>query len=295
MTGQDTAQILRQNIETRLGTTITDLRFFAAGQSADLYVVDVDQDRRIMAKTIRQTKDAVPAPSMEVEGWMLDYLARKTGLPVPRVHWYDSETILMDYVQDSGMLDDDAQADAAEAMAALHAIRAEFFGLERDSVVASFTQPNHFEMSWVTFFRDYRLLYMAGEALKEKAIDAALMGRIEKLAAKIGSYITSRASPSLIHGDMWEGNVLFGPGRISAFLDPAIYYADPEMELAAISVFGTFGEEFFNCYHDIRPITPEFHETSRDIYALYPLLVQSRLGHQGAAKRVADIVERFAG
>jgi fructosamine-3-kinase len=64
-----------------------------------------------------------------------------------------------------------------------------------------------------------------------------------------------------------EGNV------ITAFLDPAIYHADPEIELSYISLFGTVGEPFFRRYAELRPIRPGFFEERRHLYSLYPLLV----------------------
>ncbi len=36
-----------------------------------------------------------------------------------------------------------------------------------------------------------------------------------------------------------------GRGKIAAFLDPAIYYADPEIELAFIKLLNTFDIGFF--------------------------------------------------
>ena len=82
---------------------------------------------------------------------------------------------------------------------------------------------------------------------------------------------------ALIHGDVWTTNVLARAGRITAFLDPAIYYADPEIELAFIGLFGTFGRAFHEAYHSLRPIAPGFFEERRDLYNLYPLLVHVRL------------------
>ena len=61
--------------------------------------------------------------------------------------------------------------------------------------------------------------------------------------------------------------------RISAFLDPALYYADPEVELSFISLFDSFGAAFFERYEEIRGIDERFYETRRDLYSLYPLLV----------------------
>jgi len=103
------------------------------------------------------------------------------------------------------------------------------------------------------------------------------MTRLEKLAGRLGDWIDASAAPSLIHGDMWTGNVLCNHGRISGFVDPAIYYADAEIELAFSTMFGTFGDAFFGRYGEHRPLRPGFFEERVDLYNLYPLLVHVRL------------------
>ncbi len=65
--------------------------------------------------------------------------------------------------------------------------------------------------------------------------------------------LTEPDEPALIHGDVWTTNVLAQDDRITGFLDPAIYYADPEIELAFITLFNTFGQPFFQRYHELRP------------------------------------------
>ena len=109
------------------------------------------------------------------------------------------------------------------------------------------------------------------------AIRATTRARVERLAGRVGEWLVEPARPALIHGDVWTTNVLAHGGRITAFLDPAIYYADPEMELAFIGLFGTFGRAFYEAYHSLRPIAPGFFEERRDLYNLYPLLVHVRL------------------
>jgi fructosamine-3-kinase len=289
------ARALREKIETRVGIKIADLRFYTMGQNANLYLVDLDDRRRILAKNLRAGPDTANRVDLEIEGWMLHYLGRKSKLPIPKVQWYDKTTILMDFIEDSGVMNDDVQVDAARALAAMHSVTSEFFGLERDTSVASFTQPNHFESNWAGFFAEYRLLQMAQACHAEKFIEADMMGRIERLAAKLPQYIGNTSIPGLVHGDLWGGNLLLGKGKINAFLDPAIYFADPEVELASIAALGTFGDAFFQAYNEIRPIAPEFSEIRCDLYALYPLLIQVRLGHKEHIERINTIVNRFTG
>jgi fructosamine-3-kinase len=70
-------------------------------------------------------------------------------------------------------------------------------------------------------------------------------------------------------------------------LDPSIYYAHPEIELAFITLFGTFGDAFFDRYQQLRPIRPGFFESRRDIYNIYPLLVHARLFGGGYAQQIS--------
>jgi fructosamine-3-kinase len=99
--------------------------------------------------------------------------------------------------------------------------------------------------------------------------------------------------PSLIHGDVWTTNVLAEGEQITAFLDPAIYFAHAEIELAFTTLFGTFGPAFYERYHQIRPIGPGFFETRRDLYNLYPLLVHVRLFGGSYVNSVHQILARF--
>ena len=124
-------------------------------------------------------------------------------------------------------------------------------------------------------------------------LPAAPFRSLEAFCARLDEFIPEPDRPSLLHGDVWGGNVLAGKGRIAGFIDPAIYYGDAEIELAFSTLFGTFGEAFFGRYGAHRPIRRGFFETRRDIYNLYPLLVHTRLfgGHYAAS--VERTLRRF--
>lgn len=123
----------------------------------------------------------------------------------------------------------------------------------------------------------------------------ALRARIERLAARLDEWLVEPAAPALIHGDMWDGNIVHQDGRITGFIDPAIYCADPEIELAFATLFNTFGPAFFDRYQAPRPLAPGFFEARRDIYNLYPLLVHVRLFGAGYVGAVERTLARFGG
>jgi len=150
-------------------------------------------------------------------------------------------------------------------------------GYERDTLIGPLHQPNPRSERWVPFFRDHRLLAMARAAEAEGALPAKLLIRIERLAERLADYLTEPRHPSLLHGDLWTGNVLVRGNRVAGFVDPAIYCGHPEIELAFTTLFGTFGATFFETYEKLLPLDREFHDTRCALYKLYPTLVHVRL------------------
>jgi len=239
-------------------------------------------------------KSGAPGSNLALEGSMLRYLAEHSALPVPTVLHADDTLLLMSYVETGvGGIDAAAETHAGTLLAALHDVSADAFGFEHDTLIGGLRQPNPLTSSWLGFFREHRLLYMARESLDAGRLPAPLMGRIEALAGRLDRWIEEPERPSLVHGDMWTGNVLCRDGRIAAFIDPAIYYADAEIELAFSTLFGTFGTPFFESYQRRRPLRPGFFEQRRDLYNLYPLLVHVRLFGGHYVSSVEAIVRRF--
>ena len=106
-------------------------------------------------------------------------------------------------------------------------------------------------------------------------LPASVMHHLDTFIARLPAYIDEPKQPSLIHGDIWTGNVLYRDGKVVAFIDPALYFADSEMELTFSTVYNSFGKDFFNKYNEIRPLSAEFFEVKREIYNLYSLLVHN--------------------
>jgi fructosamine-3-kinase len=214
---------------------------------------------------------------LDIEGYMLGYLREHSRLPVPAVLHSSETLLLMEFMEGSSDLDEASQRHAAEFLADLHSIRGDYFGLERDTLIGSLPQPNPQTDSWITFFREHRLLYMGREAEGAGRLPQPMLERLMRFSEHLHRWLLEPEYPSLIHGDMWTTNILASGGRITAFLDPAVYYGHPEIELAFSTLFNTFGSAFFQRYEAIRPLPPGFFEIRREIYNLYPLLVHVRL------------------
>lgn len=238
-------------------------------------------------------KSGAPGSNLALEGAMLRYLAEHNALPVPEVLHAEDTLLLMSCVETDGGINAAAEVDAGSLLAKLHEVSADAFGFEHDTVIGGLRQPNPWTSSWLDFFRQQRLLHMAREALDAGRLPARLMSRIEALAGRLDRWIEEPERPSLVHGDMWTGNVLCRGGRIAAFIDPAIYYADAEIELAFGTLFGTFGTPFFESYQRRGPLRPGFFEQRRDLYNLYPLLVHVRLFGGHYVSSVEGILRRF--
>lgn len=278
---------LADRLAAALGARPRATRPLTGGCIAEVMRVTLDDGRSVVAKL-------APEGGLAIEAFMLDYLGRQSPLPVPAVLHADDDLLVMSDLGGGGRLDAAAQEDAAHHVAALHGVTGPAFGLERDTLIGPLHQPNAQTGSWVAFFRDQRLLYMGRLALERGRLPQATFAKLERLAARLDSYIAEPLAPALIHGDLWGGNVLARGGRIAGFVDPAIYYADPEIELAFSTLFGTFGEPFFKRYGELAGLRDGFFEVRRDLYNLYPLLVHTALFGGGYAGSVARILDRLA-
>lgn len=279
---------LLREIETALGAAPEQTRYLASGNKASIYALRMQDGTELIAKLAENA-----APDMlPTEGWMLQYLAEHSQLPVPQVYLATERLLVMQYVPHDKR-SQIPQIELAETLALLHGNQSLFYGLECPTFIGSLKQPNPQESNWVTFFAQHRLRYMARQALEEKRIPSSLMHHIDRLAVELPNLLSGSVPPVLVHGDLWQGNILCANGQICGFIDPAIYYADPEIELAFGTLFGTLTDEFFDCYQAIRPLSRDFFEVRRDIYNLYPLLVHVRLFGGSYVTSVERIVSRF--
>lgn len=186
-------------------------------------------------------------------------------------------------------------AQLGEALASMHGRRADPLpGWHRDGFIGSLPQCNEASgASWPRFWAEVRLEPQWKRARHHFDPDTThawsrLLPRIE--AALHG---WEEDGMSLLHGDLWSGNVLTDQSGKPVLIDPAAYRGHREVDLAMMELFGGFREETLLRYREIAPLPPGYPERRRDLYQLYPLLVHVNLFGASYIGSVRDRLHRL--
>ncbi|NHN39692.1 fructosamine kinase family protein [Pseudomaricurvus alcaniphilus] len=162
---------------------------------------------------------------------------------------------------------------AGSQLAQMHAVAlGQRFGFDRPSYCGGALQPNPWHGHWAAFFANCRIapqLVQLWQTTPQSPKVAAAVTAVEHLLAE------HQPQPSLVHGDLWQGNISFSGGQPVIF-DPAIYLGDSETDLAMSELFGRFPDAFYRAYHDQRAIAPGYGQR-RDLYQLYHILNHANL------------------
>lgn len=162
------------------------------------------------------------------------------------------------------------------------------FGFTSDNYIGASPQINTPKETWISFFRDCRLLPQIKMA--QPYFDSKMRKQCVKLLDHLDSYLTEPEFPSLIHGDLWSGNVVCGPDGKAWIVDPAVYVGHFEAELAMTELFGGYPHSFYKAYHEANKIDNAYRDR-KDLYNLYHLLNHLNLfggGYRGSVQRILN-------
>jgi protein-ribulosamine 3-kinase len=179
-----------------------------------------------------------------------------------------------------------------EQLARLHLTHADRFGWHRNNTIGSTPQHNDWTPDWIDFFRQHRLAFQLRLA-RDQGIGSSVYDRGMELSAVLGDFFTDyQPRASLLHGDLWSGNVSGDSSGIPVIFDPAVYFGDPETDLAMTELFGGFGSRFFDAYDGIRPIDPGY-KIRKTLYNLYHILNHFNLFGGGYGQQAAGMINRL--
>lgn len=243
-------------------------RSLGGGSICDVYAAELDDGAPVVVK--RTPYD----PRIEADG--LEAL-RGAGAPVPSVLVVSDDLLVLERV--GGTPDWEA---LGGAVADLHRETAARYGWHADNLIGSLPQRNGWWDSWPEFYAERRIRPWLGAS----ALPGDVRRRLERaLDGPLHDLLPDHPPASLVHGDLWSGNVVDGTWLI----DPAVCHADREYELAFADVFGGFPRAFWDAYEAAWPLEGGWRER-RPALQLSHLLVHVELFGSGY---VGSVVARL--
>lgn len=276
-----------EDVAAGLGRRPATLTPLAGGCVARVYRAGFAQGDDLVVKI-----DTGPDAKLDIEGGMLDRL-RAAGVRVPSVVHAAPSLLAMEFIENDGRRSSAGEAELGRIVADLHGNTADRYGLDHDTLIGPLDQPNGWSEHWAVFYAEQRIRPMADRAEQRGALPAGCRDRLRVLCHRMPDLVPEPNPPALIHGDLWAGNMLWRAGRPAALIDPAAYYADPEIELAFIELMGGLGAAFWEAYERVRPLDPAFRAMRCALYQLYPLLVHAALFGGGYGASVDGIARRI--
>jgi protein-ribulosamine 3-kinase len=221
---------------------------------------------------------------------------------VPQVHFYGDRKlddtpgfILLEWIEPSSKYSDPAVL--GEKLAELHRTKSRnnAYGLDINNFIGILPQQNSWSEDWVAFFRDRRLSFQMNLAIQKGNFQISRQKKLEIILGRLENYLGGvMRQPALLHGDLWAGNVISGPGAEPYLIDPAVYYGDREAELSYTELFGGFSPRFYQAYHTTWPLEPGYTER-RDLYNLYHLLNHLNIFGESYGLQIDAILKTYSG
>lgn len=195
--------------------------------------------------------------------------------------------ILLEYIK-PGKKNHSFWENFGSQLAQLHKTTQTEFGFKHNNYIGSLPQKNELLKSASDFYINNRLLPQI-ELARENRYDL----KIPETFYKHISDLIPNEPPSLIHGDLWNGNFLINDNSQPVLIDPAVSYASREMDLAMMKLFGGFDALLFEHYIAAFPLPYGFKERER-LWQLYYLLVHLNLFGGSYLSSVSTIIKDFS-
>lgn len=226
---------------------------------------------------------------------LIEMSRANSSLIIPNVIFYSDQNdfpgmLLMEFLSSAGNTSGfDEQL--GRGLAQLHRNSAIAFGFQHSNYCGTTIQENTWTETWPDFFACHRIDALVKQIRKVRGMSTDESKVYDKLLARIPELLTHQTIPSLIHGDLWSGNYMYtanGP----ALIDPACYYADREMELGMMKLFGGFSPRAWSSYQEEWPL-PEGWKERTHLYQLYHVLNHHLLFGESYRWRAIEIAKSY--
>jgi fructosamine-3-kinase len=266
--------LIFEEISKKIRDKIVSKKSTGGGDINQTFKIETDKGRNYFIK-YNNSISALNMFASEADG--LSRLSLREGIITPKVVDFfeisSGACLLLDYIH-SVSWTNDSFVQLGEKLAYLHRYSNDRFGYYIDNYLATILQNNEAHDSFIDFYLKCRIEPLIRELIERNLLLSKYSNWCDQVYNRLFSIIPTER-PSLLHGDLWSGNVMNSTdGPI--FIDPAVYFGHREIDLAMTKLFGGFSESFFVSYNQSYPLEKGW-ENRLDIFQLYPLLVHVRL------------------
>ncbi len=219
-------------------------------------------------------------------------LARAGAIKTPAVLQADEKILVLEFLPSSSPSNRKSFFEEfGRQCAALHRCTSSSFGFFENNYIGSTPQENVPQVdSWKEFYFTRRLHYQFTLAEKNGYAELEMRNAFNVLGRRMDELIPEDGEPpSLLHGDLWRGNVLCIDKGRPAVIDPAVYYGHREADLAMTLLFGGFEESFYSAYDEAYPLNRGWRKRM-ELYKLYHLFNHLNIFGEGYYGQVLGIM-----
>ncbi len=155
-------------------------------------------------------------------------------------------------------------------LARIHRVKGERCGLDTQGFFGPLPQDNTPAPDWPTFYAERRLHPALRLAVDAGCLPSEAARQVETLISRLPGLCGPEVVPSLLHGDAQKNNFI-STERGAVVIDPAVYYGNPELDLAMLDYFEPVPGAVLDGYRDELPIDPGFPQR-RDLWRVWGYL-----------------------
>ncbi|MFF3489885.1 fructosamine kinase family protein [Streptomyces sp. NPDC002795] len=249
--------------------------------SSHLGEVTLDDGRVVMVK------EADDPAAVRAEAAGLRWLAAADAVAVPTVHGHDERCLVVDRVA-QGRPTEEAAVRFGEGLARLHGAGAPAFGAAppggpTEAYIGLAPMRNVPGDDWPSWYATHRVLPYLREAVDAGTLSPAEARPIERVCERLPELAGPAEPPARLHGDLWNGNLLWGADDAARLIDPAAHGGHRETDLAMLHLFGApHLDRILDGYERVAPLADGWRDRV-PLHQLFPLLVHTVLFGRGYA------------